>query len=102
MIRFWHALGLRLCEVYGLSETTGVATVNPPDAIRAGTVGTALPGVEVRLSDAGEVLVRGPVVTSGYRHLAEAEQNRGAERQRFALHAVPAQPRPALTPLRRP
>jgi long-chain acyl-CoA synthetase len=72
VIRFWHALGLRLCEVYGLSETTGVATVNPPDAIRAGTVGTALPGVEVRLSDAGEVLVRGPVVTSGYRHLAEA------------------------------
>jgi long-chain acyl-CoA synthetase len=60
VIAFWHALGIPLCEVYGLSETTGVATVNPPGAIRPGTVGTALPGVEVRLSDVGEVLVRGP------------------------------------------
>jgi long-subunit acyl-CoA synthetase (AMP-forming) len=72
VIAFWHALGIPLCEVYGLSETTGVATVNPPGAIRPGTVGTALPGVEVRLSDEGEVRVRGPVVMSGYRHLADA------------------------------
>ena len=42
-----------------MSETTGVATVNAPDAVRIGTVGRALPGVEVALSDAGEVLMRG-------------------------------------------
>jgi long-chain acyl-CoA synthetase len=72
VIDFWHALGISVCEVYGLSETTGVATVNRPDAIRVGTVGTALPGVEVRLSDVGEVLVRGPVIMSGYRHMQDA------------------------------
>ena len=59
VVRFWHELGIPLCEVYGLSETAGVAAVNPPDAIRAGAVGMALPGVEVRLSDAGEVLGTG-------------------------------------------
>jgi long-subunit acyl-CoA synthetase (AMP-forming) len=48
-----------------------VATVNPPHAVRPGTVGTALDGVEVRLSDDGEVLIRGPVVMAGYRNLPD-------------------------------
>ena len=69
---FWNGLGLPLCEVYGMSETTGVATVNAPDAVRIGTVGRALPGVEVALSDAGEVLMRGPVVMPGYRNRPDA------------------------------
>jgi long-chain acyl-CoA synthetase len=47
VVQFWHCLGVPLGEVYGASETTGVATVNPPTAIRVGTAGTALPGVEV-------------------------------------------------------
>jgi long-chain acyl-CoA synthetase len=68
VIEFWGALGLSLCEVYGMSETTGVATVNPPRALRAGTVGVALPGVEVALSDTGEILMRGPVIMRGYRN----------------------------------
>ena len=51
MVQFWHCLGVPLGEVYGASETTGVATVNPPTAIRVGTAGTALSGVEVELSD---------------------------------------------------
>ncbi len=72
VIEFWHACGLALCEVYGMSETTGVATVNPPGAMRAGTVGRALPGVEVRLSDAGEVLMRGPVIMRAYRNRPDA------------------------------
>jgi len=71
VVRFWHALGVRLCEVYGMSETTGVATVNPPDAVRIGTVGPPLPNVEVRLGEAGEVLVRGANVMRGYRNLPE-------------------------------
>ena len=72
VIEFWGALGLPLCEVYGMSETTGVATVNPPRALRPGTVGVALPGVEVALSDAGEVLMRGPVIMRGYRNRPDA------------------------------
>lgn len=68
VIRFWHRLGLPLNEVYGLSETTAVATINPPDDIRPGTVGTALPGVEIKLSEMGEVLIRGAVTMRGYRN----------------------------------
>jgi long-subunit acyl-CoA synthetase (AMP-forming) len=68
VIHFWHGLGLKLCEVYGMSETTGVATINPPDAVRVGTVGTPVPGVEVTLSENGEVLIRGAVIMRGYRN----------------------------------
>jgi long-subunit acyl-CoA synthetase (AMP-forming) len=71
VIGFWHALGIPLAETYGASETTGVATLNPPDAIKAGTAGPALPSVEVQLSADGEVLVGGPVVMRGYRNLPE-------------------------------
>jgi len=72
VIEFWHAVGVPLGELYGLSECTGVATVNPPGAIRIGTVGTPIDGVEVRLSEKSEILIRGPVVMSGYRDLPEA------------------------------
>ena len=72
VVEFWHRLGLPLCEVYGLSETTGVATANRPRAARAGTAGRPLPGVEVALSDGGEVLVRGPVIMPRYRNLPGA------------------------------
>jgi long-chain acyl-CoA synthetase len=65
VIEFWHALGVPLGEVYGMSETTGVATANAPLANRIGTAGTALRGVEVRLSGEGEILVRGSVVSPG-------------------------------------
>jgi long-chain acyl-CoA synthetase len=69
---FFAAIGLPLVEVYGMTETTGVATGNPPDRIKIGTVGPALAGVEVRLADDGEVLVRGPVNTPGYFKQQEA------------------------------
>jgi long-subunit acyl-CoA synthetase (AMP-forming) len=72
LIRFWHALGVPLSEVYGMSETTGLATLNPPDDIRIGTVGTALPGADVKVAENGEVLVRGPVVMTAYRNLPDA------------------------------
>ncbi len=67
VIEFWHAVGVPLGEVYGMSESTGVATVNPPSAVRIGTAGTPLDGVEVKLSDEGEILIRGEVVMAGYR-----------------------------------
>ncbi|WP_205696477.1 long-chain fatty acid--CoA ligase [Conexibacter sp. SYSU D00693] len=66
---FHHALGLELSELYGMSETTGVATVAPRGAVKIGTVGPALDVCEVKLSDEGEVLMRGPVVMRGYRNL---------------------------------
>jgi long-subunit acyl-CoA synthetase (AMP-forming) len=69
---FFAALGLPLVEVYGMTETTGVATGNRPGKVKIGTVGTALAGVEVRLADDGEVLVRGPVNTPGYFRQPEA------------------------------
>jgi long-chain acyl-CoA synthetase len=72
VIEFWQGRGIAVCEVYGMSETTGVATVNPPGAIRPGTVGTAVPGVEVALSDSGEVLMRAPVIMRGYRNRPDA------------------------------
>jgi long-subunit acyl-CoA synthetase (AMP-forming) len=64
---FVLALGLPVCEVWGMSELSCCATVNPPDAIRIGTVGKALKNVELRVADDGELLVRGPIVMKGYR-----------------------------------
>ncbi|HET8789014.1 MAG TPA: AMP-binding protein [Actinomycetes bacterium] len=69
---YFAALGLPLVEVYGMTETTGGATGNRPGTVKIGTVGPALAGVEVRLADDGEVLVRGPVNTPGYFRQPEA------------------------------
>lgn len=67
-LEFVLGLGLPVCELWGMSELSCAATVNPPDAVRIGTVGTALPGVELRIADDGELLVRGPLVMKGYRN----------------------------------
>jgi long-chain acyl-CoA synthetase len=69
---FFTALGLPIVEVYGMTETTGVATANRPWKIKIGTVGPPLPGVEVKLADDGEILVRGPICTPGYHKRPEA------------------------------
>jgi long-chain acyl-CoA synthetase len=69
---FFAALGLPLVEVYGMTETSAVATGNRPGKLKIGTVGPALAGVEIRLADDGEVLVRGPVNTPGYFRQPEA------------------------------
>ncbi|MBV1852659.1 AMP-dependent synthetase/ligase [Catellatospora tritici] len=67
VLTYFLELGITVCDVWGMTETCGVATLNPPAAIRPGTVGRALPGVELRLADDGELLVRGAIVTRGYR-----------------------------------
>jgi long-chain acyl-CoA synthetase len=64
---FFTALGLPLCEVWGMSETCGLLTVTPPARRKVGSVGPPLPGVELRLADDGEVLARGPMLMRGYR-----------------------------------
>jgi long-chain acyl-CoA synthetase len=66
VLRFFLGLGLEIDEVYGLSETTGATTFNRPGHARFGTVGQVLPGVEVRIAEDGEILVRGSTVFAGY------------------------------------
>ncbi|MCS7475332.1 AMP-dependent synthetase/ligase [Umezawaea endophytica] len=66
-LEFFMALGLTIVEVWGMSETTGAATYNPPSKVKIGTVGVAVPGVDLRVDEDGELLVRGPILMSGYR-----------------------------------
>jgi long-chain acyl-CoA synthetase len=63
---FFDALGLTILEGYGLTECTSAATVNRVGHYRLGTVGTALPGTELRLEEDGELLIRSPTVFAGY------------------------------------
>ncbi|GII56802.1 long-chain acyl-CoA synthetase [Planotetraspora thailandica] len=70
--RFFAGLGLNILEVYGMTETTGACTVNTPNRYKLGTVGPALPGIEIRIADDGEILMRGPIGTGGYLNLPEA------------------------------
>ncbi len=68
---FFHAIGIPLGELWGMSESCGVGAVNPPERIRIGTVGPPSAGIEMRLADDGELLMRGDVVMSGYRNQPE-------------------------------
>jgi long-chain acyl-CoA synthetase len=68
VLEFFHALGIELAELWGMSETCGLGTVNRPGHVRIGTVGTPAPGVEISLADDGEVLCRGEFVMLGYRN----------------------------------
>ena len=66
LLRWFDGMGLPIAEVYGQTEDCGVTTLNPPGGIRIGTVGPAVPGVEVRIGADGEILVRGANVSPGY------------------------------------
>ena len=71
VIEFFHAIGIPLAELWGMSETTGYGTCNPPEKIKIGTVGPPSPDAEIRLADDGEVLIRGPFIMTGYRNQPE-------------------------------
>ncbi|WP_121258876.1 AMP-dependent synthetase/ligase [Nocardioides ferulae] len=70
--RFFAGLGMRIYDVYGMTETTAAVAACGPDAFRLGTVGRALPGIELRIAEDGEILARGPVSTPGYYRQEEA------------------------------
>ncbi|MGZ4211561.1 MAG: AMP-dependent synthetase/ligase [Actinomycetota bacterium] len=66
VLRFFHAIGLPIAEVYGQTEDSGPTSINRPERIKIGSVGPALEGVEVKIAPDGEVLVRGGNVGPGY------------------------------------
>jgi long-chain acyl-CoA synthetase len=66
LIGFFHSIGIKVTEGYGQSEDNGPTTWNKPDAIKIGTVGTALPGLEMKLAEDGEILARGGNIMKGY------------------------------------
>ena len=68
---FFAGLGMKILEVYGMTETTGLVTASPPGAFRLGTVGRPVPGAEVTIADDGEILTRGPGNTPGYLNLPD-------------------------------
>jgi long-chain acyl-CoA synthetase len=74
VLRYFLDLGLPVCELFGMSETSCVVICNPPDRIKIGTCGTAVAGVELNLAEDGELLVRSELVMAGYR--GEPERTR--------------------------
>ena len=68
---FFAGLGLRIMDVYGMTETTGAFTANNDHEFRLGTVGRPLPGTELRIAADGEIITRGPLNTPGYLNLPD-------------------------------
>ena len=71
VLEFFHAIGVPVAELWGLSESCGSGTVNLPHAIKLGTVGQVAPNMELKLGEDGEVLIRGPQIMKGYRNMPE-------------------------------
>ena len=68
VLLFFHAIGIEVAELWGMSETCGAGCCNRPGEVKLGSVGPPAPGVEVRLAEDGELLVRSDVVMTGYRN----------------------------------
>ncbi|MEV0318435.1 AMP-dependent synthetase/ligase [Streptomyces sp. NPDC050658] len=66
VVRFWAGFGIVIMDAWGLTETTGVVTINTPSAFRLGSVGRPLEGLEIRVAEDGEILTRGGTVFDGY------------------------------------
>ena len=66
IVDFFFALGVWICQVYGQSEALGIGSIETREKRRFGSVGIPFPGVEVKIADDGEILIRGEVVSAGY------------------------------------
>ncbi|MHB8513143.1 MAG: AMP-dependent synthetase/ligase [Actinomycetota bacterium] len=66
VLEFFDAIGVHINEVWGMSELSAIATINPPDAIKLGTIGKPVPGAEARIAEDGELLIRGGLTMAGY------------------------------------
>ena len=66
VIKFYRSLGINYKQLYGLTEVSALATYQPDDEVDPESVGKPLPGVEIKMSDSGEVLLRAPGVFQGY------------------------------------
>jgi long-chain acyl-CoA synthetase len=71
VLEFFHAIGIPVGELWGMSETCGVGACNPPDRVKLGTVGPPTPGIELKLDEDGELLIKADCVMPGYRNLPE-------------------------------
>ncbi len=76
VLKFFHALGIVVIEGFGMTETSSPVTLNHPEAFRLGSVGRPLPGIEVRIAEDGEILVRSPGLFAEYE--GDAESTRAA------------------------
>ncbi len=74
IFRFFHAIGVNLKQIYGQTEVSGISVVHRDDDIKFHTVGTPVPGMEVRIGEGGEILTRSPSVFLGYYNNEEATQ----------------------------
>ena len=63
---FFMMLGIRVLQVYGLTETTAICTMDDPQRVEPGRVGPAIPGIEMKIAEGGEIIVRGPNIFPGY------------------------------------
>lgn len=84
VLEFVLGLGIPCSEVWGMSETSCVVTMNRPDAIRIGTVGQAIPNVKIEVAEDGELLVSGPLIMRGYRN--DPEKTADAVDEQGRLH----------------
>ena len=97
VIEFFQGLGLKISEGWGMTELTCAATYAGSGESRAGAVGKAFPGMEVRIADDGEVLVRGPLVMRGY-YKDQAGDGGGTGRRRVDAHRRRRRARPRRLP----
>jgi len=79
VFRAFQAAGTELCSGYGMTEATGGITMTPPGAYVDGSIGRPLPGIECRVAEGGELLVRGPYVSPGYYRPGPEERGADAE-----------------------
>jgi long-subunit acyl-CoA synthetase (AMP-forming) len=71
VLEFFHAIGVEIAELWGMSETCGMGAVNPPGKVKIGTVGPPAPHCEIKLAEDGEVMMRGRCVMLGYRNMPD-------------------------------